>query len=158
LDAQGDRVVAAPRATWDRNLWQVLFERPRYGTLTLDRAALDVERDERGSVDLYETLRPILGGSPQTDLTVRGVGGSLRVRGHGPGEPVAADRADLTIRIPPAPGLVSWQVALADGPPAGAAQLSVEGSLDRWKAPPDRPADLSLSLSGRRWPLALEIR
>src|SRR5690242_19085106 len=41
-DPQGDRVVKAARATWDRNLAQILFDRPRYGTLTLDRADLDV--------------------------------------------------------------------------------------------------------------------
>src|SRR5262245_51039951 len=30
-DAEGDRVIAAPAAVWDRNLGQILFDRPRFG-------------------------------------------------------------------------------------------------------------------------------
>src|SRR5690348_3295130 len=54
-DRQGERVVVARHATWDRNLFQVLFDRPRYGTLQLDGADLDIERAPDGSIDLYET-------------------------------------------------------------------------------------------------------
>ena len=43
IDAEGDRVVSAPAATWDRNLWQILFDRPRFGTLDLGKAVLDIE-------------------------------------------------------------------------------------------------------------------
>src|SRR5688572_11760814 len=42
-DRQGDRVLSAPLATWDRTLWQTLLH-PRRGTLVLDRATVDVER------------------------------------------------------------------------------------------------------------------
>ena len=55
VDAQGDRVVVAPRAVWDRNLRQVLFEQPKLGTLRLERAEIDAERLADGKVDLYET-------------------------------------------------------------------------------------------------------
>ena len=58
-DAQGDAVISAPRATLDRTLWQLLFDRPRFGTLLLDRAALDIERRPDGTVDVYETIKPV---------------------------------------------------------------------------------------------------
>ena len=65
-DAQGDRVVSATHATWDRSLRQILFERPRLGTLRLDRPSIDVERLPDGTIDLAETLRPVLGLNPKT--------------------------------------------------------------------------------------------
>src|SRR5262245_49110525 len=50
IDHRGDSVVHAPTAVWDRNLWQALFDKPRYGTLTLEQCALDVERSEDGTI------------------------------------------------------------------------------------------------------------
>src|SRR5581483_1513616 len=41
IDPQGDAVVDAPRATWSPNLFRILFDKPRYGTLRLEGAALD---------------------------------------------------------------------------------------------------------------------
>src|SRR5882724_8813948 len=50
-DEQGDRLVAAPRAIFQWNLWQILFDRPRSATLTLLRGDLDIERFADGTVD-----------------------------------------------------------------------------------------------------------
>ena len=82
-DREGDRVVVASRATWDRNLWQILFDRPRFGTLVLDGADLDIERAPDGSVDLYETIKPVLRKDPRTALKVVFEGGRLRFRARG---------------------------------------------------------------------------
>ncbi|MBX6315451.1 MAG: hypothetical protein IRY99_21445, partial [Isosphaeraceae bacterium] len=148
-DPQGDRVVAAPRALWDRDLGRILFDRPRYGTLTLEGATLDVERLPDGSIDLYEALRPILTGTPATDLTILIARGTLRLRGSGLARPVSADAADLAIRRPPAPRPVSWRLKLAQ---TDGAMLDVQGRYDRW-----RTKDLDVHLSGKRWPLAVAI-
>src|SRR5690349_7261003 len=43
-DAQGDPVIAAPRATLDRTLIQLLFHRPRFGTLVLQNGTVDVQQ------------------------------------------------------------------------------------------------------------------
>jgi hypothetical protein len=164
-DRQGDRVVVAPSASWDRNLGQILFDRPRFGTLDLGPAALDVERRADGSVDLYEALRPILTGDPRTDLTIRIAGGSFRLRSPGLSRPVAADRADLMLRIPAAPQPVSWQMALAasapdtrhETPDTRHQTLTVAGQLDRGRQGLAGEPDLSVSLAGTRWPLDLQI-
>ena len=42
------------------NLWELLVTRPAAATLTLDSAAVDIERSGDGKVDLLETLKPIL--------------------------------------------------------------------------------------------------
>ncbi len=60
IDAQGDTVLAATNARLDRTLGQLLFDRPRFGTLDLADARLDVERRPDGTIDLYETIRPVL--------------------------------------------------------------------------------------------------
>ena len=159
-DREGDRVVAASRATWDRNLWQILFDRPRFGTLVLDGADLDLERAPDGSVDLYETIKPVLRMDPRTALKVVFEGGRLRFRGAGMPEPVTADRADLTLDIQAAPGPVAWQLRMRKGPAAPgqeAVALEITGRYDRWQPrPAGAPADLAVELAGRRWPWALD--
>src|SRR5947209_384604 len=157
-DRQGDRVVVAARATWDRNLFQVLFDRPRYGTLVLDGADLDIERAADGSIDLYETIRPVLRNDPRTALKVVFEGGRLRFRGAGLLEPVTADRADLTLDIQAAPGPVAWRLRMRRGAatPEPVA-MEIAGRYDRWQErPAGAPADLAVELTGRRWPWALE--
>src|SRR5436305_14372569 len=32
IDHEREHVIDAPRARWDRNLWQILTDRPRFGT------------------------------------------------------------------------------------------------------------------------------
>ena len=140
-DRQGERVLGAPLATWDRNLWQTLL-RPRRGTLVLDRATLDVERRADGTVDLVDTLRPILSRNPRTDLKIRVTRGSLRFRDGGLHEPLTADPFDATLEIPPAPRPVIWhaRLARASAPaiPTGSKSegLSIAGRHERaiWKS------------------------
>ncbi len=77
LDAEGQRVVEAPEAVLDRSLAGLLFDRPRFGTLTLDNAALDVDRRPDGSIDLADAIKPILATEP----------------GHPPDDPRSAGNA-----------------------------------------------------------------
>src|SRR5207302_28840 len=142
-DAQGDRVVSAPGATWDRNLRQILFERPRLGTFTLDRADLDVERRADGSVDLYEAIRPGIGRDPRAELAARISRARLRWRVAGQPVAVTAEEADLTLRVAPAPGPLSWQLRLGTGIGARPATLDVRGDYDRWPKRPATPGDLT---------------
>ena len=154
-DHQGDRVVDAPRAEWDRNLWQILFQRPKLGTLTLPRAAIDAERDEQGRIDLYETLRPVIKGDPRLDLRIRVVQGRLRFRSAGLVEPVVADRADIDLAIVPEPDPLTWRVELTGGEGARAIQLA--GSFNEWQQRRGKAADFELGVTGRAWPLAATV-
>jgi hypothetical protein len=157
LDPQGDRVVEAPSATWDRDLRKILFDRPRYGTLRLDRAVLDVERGRDGSVDLYEALRPILREDPDEDLTIRVVQGSLRFRDHMRDllRPVKAERADLVLHLAPRPKALTWRLDLRNSgnDPNDAEELTVIGRLDRFGPGGPGQKDLAIRITGNRWPV-----
>src|SRR5271165_4526500 len=73
-DAQGDDIVVSPQARFSWSLRQILLSRPASATLTLDQAAVDIERSAGGKVDLLETLKPILKDEPDLTLLVRVVG------------------------------------------------------------------------------------
>lgn len=156
-DAQGDRVVDAPTATWDRSLHQALFERPRYGTLTLDRAVLDVQRRADGTVDLYETIKPLLGLNPKTSLQILIRQGRLRYRDASQPAPVSAEQADVAVEIHPSPGPITWDVRL-EKPGIPASTLGLRGEYNRWKGGKGRPSDLTVQLRGSRWPWTLSGR
>jgi len=143
-NAKGEGVVAAPRATWDRNLGQILFRRPDLGTLHLDRPEIHAERSPDGSIDLYETLRPVIGKDPETSLRIEAPDGRLRFRGEGVGEPVVADHAAVSITIAPRPGPVTWRVRLAHGAPAST--LEVVGRAEQ------TPPRVELRVTGHDWP------
>jgi translocation and assembly module TamB len=156
LDPQGEAVIDAPTARWDRNLWQILVEHPRMGTLVLERAGLDVEREQDGTVDLYEALRPILGPNPKLDLTVLVDRGHLRFRGANMPAPVIAEKADVRIWFAPAPNPLSWRLALANRQGEGTESLDITGAYDRWRVPPGSPAEISIAVRGNDWPLTFE--
>ena len=167
-DAQGDAVISAPRATLDRTLWQLLFDRPRFGTLLLDRAALDIERRPDGTVDVYETIKPVLNFDPRTQVKIVVQQGRLRFRGAPVSGPLVADPADVTLEIGPAPRPITWQLDLkqtprqATGPATPQASLAISGRFERWWERMDEGQgqgslkDLEVKLAGRQWPLALE--
>jgi len=156
IDAEGDRVVAASRAHWNRNLWQILFDRPRYGVLVLSGAALDVERMRDGSIDLYETLKPIISRDPRLDLTIQVSQGTLRFRSPGVFEPVLAEKADLTLRLPAAPEAISWSLRMANETRPEAESIQIRGTYDRWRAVPNALPDLAVSLTAQHWPMTLD--
>src|SRR5687767_10034353 len=101
LDPKGHCVVDAPRASLDRSVWQLLFKRPDYGTLTLHEAAVDIERREDGSIDLADALEPILASDPEeesdprTDFSLKVRQGKLRLRSPELVEPLTAERMDM---------------------------------------------------------------
>lgn len=154
IDAHGDPVFAAPRAVWDRNFRQILLERPRLGTLHLEDATIDAERTPEGAIDIYETLKPLIGLDPMTALVIEIPDGHLRFKAEGLIEPVNAERAALKIAINPRPGPVEWSARLANGPEKGAKNgLTITGRY--LPVPPADPAEPSLTLdvNGQQWPL-----
>jgi translocation and assembly module TamB len=172
-DAQGDAVIAAPRATLDCTLGQLLFDRPRFGTLLLDRAALDIERRPDGTVDVYETIKPVLNFDPATHVKIVIQQGRLRFRGDPLAGPLEAEQAGVTLEIGPAPRPITWQLDLKQSAPAGAAEqagppasLAISGQYERWWERIDErprqgqgqrsPKDLVLKIEGHAWPLAAE--
>ncbi|SIO58618.1 translocation and assembly module TamB [Singulisphaera sp. GP187] len=152
-DAQHDQVIASPNAVWDRNLRQILFERPRLGTFDLKSASLDVERHADGSIDLYEAIKPVLGKNPGTDLHIRMQRARLRFRTAGQPVPVTAERADLTLDVPAAPRPIAWNLQLENPATRNSAKLQIGGRFERWK-----PANtLVVEVKAQRWPWAVSV-
>src|SRR5207253_4071085 len=113
-DPNGHPVIIASEATWDRTLGQFLSGQPRRGTFALRGASLDIEHRGDGSIDLIEALRPILRPNKATDLTIQVTGDSLQFRSPYLSQPIQTGRAELTIRIPPAPDALAWHLHLGD--------------------------------------------
>ncbi len=153
-DAQGDDIVTAPAARFSWSLWQVMVTRPRTSTLSLDRAAVDIERTASGQVDLLETLKPILKDEPDRTLLVRITGGKLRFRAAGLEQPFLADPADIDLDLNAYPEPIAWRLKLertVDRSPAG--RVDVQGSMSRDKESGGLPEDLNLAIRGERWPV-----
>lgn len=150
-DPEGRRVVEAPRVDWDRPLGRLLFDRPRYGTIRLVGATLDVVRGPDGEINIYEALRPILGPNPADDLTVVIDRGRLTVRGQGLDGPLVLEPLSLTLRRPPKPGALSWKLLAGE---VDGRSLALDGTFDRWQPGPPRA---TIAVDARNYPaLAVE--
>lgn len=168
-DGRGKTLIDAKRAALDRGLLALLRDRSRLGTVTLDGAAVDIERRADGSIDLVDALVPprpaaapadpsAPSAPPSTsggvDVTLRLTRGSLRLATPELAEPLAAESFELEVRYPSAARRnLSWRVRLAK-PPGGteAETLGVDGEYDHRAA---SAPDLALAVKGVRWPLAV---
>ncbi len=111
-DKRGTRVLAASRARFQLSLWQILFARPKSATLNLPEAELDIERLADGTINLVETLEPILRERPKRQLVITIEHGRLRFRDGALPEPVVSDEADITLDIAADPQPIAWSIAL----------------------------------------------
>jgi translocation and assembly module TamB len=168
-DGRGKVLIDAKSAALDRGLIALARDPSRLGTITVEGAAVDVERRADGSIDLVEALVPpspkaeapdeapkptTTSGRPGVSVTIRVVEGSLRLSTPELAEPLVAGKLGLEAVLPAeADRPLSWKVRLAE-PPGGSASetLGVDGTFDL-NAPVN--PDLSLAVKGERWPLAL---
>ena len=139
-DAQGDPVLTAPRAVFQWNLWQILVARPSHVTLTIERGDLDIERFADGTVDLLETLKPVIAEHPRTRLVIRVVHGRLRFRDPAFPEPVIADHADIMLDLSRDSEPITWRFRLNWRQRQGTARrvLRTTGSDPFWQTPERR--------------------
>lgn len=156
-DKAGGAVISAPEALWDRTLWQAITQRPRYGTLRLPGAALDIDRSADGSIDLVEALEPILGRDPRASFVIRIEGGRLRARSPELAEPIAGRDLDLVIDRQTEPNPTTWRLTMAGEPAASNAYMKISGSVDRGGRKQPGAADLDLDLQLVEWPLSVRI-
>jgi len=154
-DARGDDIVVSPQAHFSWTLRQILLSRPASATLTLDHAAVDIERSADGKVDLLETLKPILKDEPDLTLLVRVVDGKLRFRNEGLEEPFLADKANIELDLNAYPQRIAWRLKLdRAGENAEPGRVQILGSMSREKETGGLPEDLQVAINGNHWPWA----
>ena len=173
-DKAGKAIVTAPRASLDRGLLGLVLSRPARAVLTIDGAAVDVERRADGSIDLMDALAGLTGsGTPPStapapapaaakhapassrpDLTVKVVAGTLRVRAPELPDSFSARRVDLTVHQPSGPGPLTWQAVLTGPAEGDDAKLELSGHYDD-RATGPAGADLAATLSGKNWPCSV---
>jgi translocation and assembly module TamB len=155
-DAQGDRLLAAPRATFGWNLWQVLVSRPKAADLTIQHGDLDIERFADGTVNLYETLRPVISEHPPVRLNIRVENGRLRFRDPLFTDPVVADSALFDLNLGRNLEPIIWDMRMAQTQAKGEpTKLDIQGSYSRADVDSSGRHDLTLSLTGSHWPWTL---
>jgi len=157
-DRHGKKLIVAKSAVLDRGLASLLADRSDLGTLTLDQAAVDIERRGDGSIDLVEALNPPKdpaapppkpGGKP-TAVSLRVTRGTLRVQTPELTEPLTAESLEMEAHVPAAADKkVTWKIRLGG---AAGETLAVDGDYDHHAA---ATPDLSLMVQGGRWPLAV---
>ena len=125
-------------------------------SLTFQQGDLDIERFADGTVDLLETLKPVIEEYPRTRLVIRIVHGRLRFRDPAFPEPVMADHADVMLDLGRDSQPITWNIRLARDEQGGEPRrLEIDGVYSRAKVEPTGNHDLSLSLRGTRWPWTL---
>ncbi len=83
----------------------------------------------RGTVDVYETIKPVLNFDPQTHVRIVVQQGRLRFRGAPVSGPLVAEPADVTLEIGPAPKPITWQLDLKQSPPRATEPTTPQASL-----------------------------
>jgi translocation and assembly module TamB len=155
-DHQGEPVLTAPRAVFGWNLRQILFARPPGATLTFHKGDLDIERFADGTVDLYETLKPVLEEHPKKRLVIRVEDGRLRFRDPLLAEPLVADRADIMVDLAVDSQPIAWKIDFARNRKQGEpAALNIEGNYSRAAVDSAGRHDYTVAFKGSRWPWTL---
>jgi hypothetical protein len=153
---QAGRVLVAPRAVYQLSLWQILFNRPGSATLALPGGELDIERRLDGTIDLYETLRPLIDEHPKRQLIIKVEHGRLRFRDSALSEPIVADTADVVLDLSVDPQPIEWRVDLskvrADG---HSSRLRFTGQYGRSDLGAMPRGDASISFEATQWPWAV---
>ena len=155
-DAQRDRLIVSRRALFSWNLWQILVTHPKIADLGLGQGDVDIERFADGTVDLYETLRPVISEHPPVRIVIRIDDGRLRFRDPAFTDPVVADKATILLDLGRDSEPITWDIKLAQTQANGSiGRVAIAGSYSRAKIAPSSQHDLTLALDGTNWPWTL---
>jgi len=155
-DAEGDAVLVAPRLTFEWGLWQMLVTRPVTAHVDLDGAKLDIERRPDGTIDLHDTLKPLMPEHPKHQLLVHFENSRVRLRDRLLGEPFRAGDLDAKIDMGRGYEPISWKIAMAPEEAVGqSGRLEIEGSYSRAHVAPSGRHDMNVTVRGAAWPFAV---
>jgi len=157
IDAQGDRIVSAPTGAFSWSLWQIVFTRPLVGTLWMHNGDVDIERSADGTVDLLETLAPILADTPERTIRVRIDNATLRFRQEGLADPFHANKAEIALDLPRHPEPVAWDLRLdRTDAPSGPGTMTIRGRLDPTEVG-GPPRNAALAVAADQWPWRITL-
>jgi hypothetical protein len=155
-DAEGDAVLVAPKLTFEWGLWQLLVTRPRMAHVDLTSAKLDIERRPDGTIDLHETLKPIVPEHPKCQILIHLENSHVRLRDRLLGEPFLADDLDARIDMSRGDEPISWKLSMAPEEALGqSGRLEIEGSYSRAHIDGAGQHDTNVTIRGRAWPFAV---
>lgn len=152
VGADGKRIVSAPSGTFSWSLWQIVFTQPKVGTLWMRNGDVDIERSADGTVDLLETLAPILADTPDRTIRIRMDNATLQVRQEGLADAFYANKAEIALDLPAYPAPVAWDLKLdRTDAPTGLGTMAIAGHLaaDEAGGPPQ---NAGLSVIADNWP------
>lgn len=162
MTPDGERVVAAPTAVWDRSLWLVLTRPLDHGTLHLHGPRIDLAEVDPGGtgvnqLNLVEALQAILTPNPRTTLAIEVHAGQLSCTLPGLVQPIEA-QLEARLAKPPAPERLNYTLHMTGAKPAWLSPrtLEVTGTYDPWKAVPDQGGDLEVQAEASAWRLDLD--
>ena len=137
-------------------LGDLIVTRPKIADLTIERGDIDIERLPDGTVDLYETLRPVISEHPPIRLKIAVEDGRLRYRDPAFTDPVVADKARVILDLGRESEPITWDIELAktleNSEPA---RLGLVGNFSRAQVDAAGRHDLTLAIKGARWPWTL---
>ena len=147
--------MASPHAVFNWSLSQILFAQPTDARLLIENGALDIERFADGSVDLYETLKPVISEHPRKRILIRIPDGSLRFRDPAFSEPVVAEKADLTIDLGMLSEPINWDIHLQSNRRLARPARPRRKSDTAAEIDASGQHDIELSLKAAGWPWTL---
>jgi hypothetical protein len=155
-DSEGDAVLVAPTLEFSWTLWQILAHRPGSARVELTGAKLDIERRDDGTIDLQETLRPIVPEHPKVRMLIHLEKSHLRLRDSRLGEPVLADDLTVDLDMTRNDEPIAWKISMTtDDQKTHPGRLDLEGTQSRTSIDHAGRHDFRLALKGSNWPFAV---
>ncbi len=167
VDPKGKQVIAAREVRFDYGMLELILARPYLGTITVERAKIDIERRVDGTIDLLDALastgkptptpsnqqgNPEPNPAASSKLAVKVVikDGTLRVVSPELAEPLVAGQINATVAIAPdKPTTVA--ATLLDGERS----LQLDATVEQTAPGTSKvePADMAIQVVGKDWPL-----
>lgn len=153
VDREGAPCLSSDVADWDRTLWQILFDRPRFGTLTFPGGTVRLVRDDQGEINIIEAIRPILRKDPRLDIRFRIPHGALTVVSPELPRPFEAGDADVDLHIPVNLAPLRLHTELAPKPGDTEHSMIVDALVPRQEGETSLTADVEC----RSYPFPIEL-
>ena len=149
-DKDGTVVIDSQRVTMTRTLAQLIGDPNDMGTMTFEKASIDVRREADGTINLVRALGSLITPNAEKDFAIVIRDSILKVNAPQLNESFVSRNADMLINLPKAPAPLSFQLkASSEGARKSNFSLNVRGKIERWT---DKSVDILAEFD--RWPFA----